>query len=718
MPLKSFSLLRHRDQSLWFWIVVCSILVTIFFLHRTSTTVDLQNDQSFRDFGTVETSEYGAFRWSFPRAQLIFPERWIDRVWFPSHATAQIVVLRLHDYFADQSLQIEHTTFAIATQPRIYYVLSSHATTIPLIAMTTTESSEQSSLGVMVLAASRISTLFTYLDFIVLWLYSVLVCGICAGVVSVFQRIVATPLPWWGQFPHIGIWLGWWIASPEGNTEILIAWGFIAVSLLVLRWVLHPWQWSWPLYFALLVGLTMFRIWMMWWYVDIPTRDKYLPLPFLWEPYWSWGVWLLLLVGVRSCAGPAYIIDKWWLFCATGCAFLSMDSGGYWPALAWMTFLPIETLGDWHGVWEFLRTSRVAIPPLLLITEFAIHGNDTLMHIYRWVIPRAFLFIALLLAVFRGVTTPRERFIRGTLLIIWAYAFTNVQIQSGYFVYDFFLGTFLLVAIHLAYRNDLQIWHWSIIGVLLVLMDSMRPFGMLILAIVVPWLAVRSWRIHRSRGLLYLCLPLVVSVLWHGHHIVNLGQLNWSNHSGFNFCNAWECPTPPNLLPEAPPLAERYWPNINTEIHEHNSRQLLRSGLTYQLEHPTQALARAGQLLFNVVSVPYTYSYFDEPTRLIGNGWWIDVYRFFMFSLIVMQSLLAIAVVRMVATSLRTRTPIAHGHLIGHVSILVFILIVPNMVEFGENYRFIVGATMWLALIPAWDEYTSFVTHWLRVRSR
>jgi hypothetical protein len=37
----------------------------------------------------------------------------------------------------------------------------------------------------------------------------------------------------------------------------------------------------------------------------------------------------------------------------------------------------------------------------------------------------------------------------------------------------------------------------------------------------------------------------------------------------------------------------------------------------------------------------------------------------------------------------------------------------PNMVEFGENYRFIVGAVMWLAALPSWHEYHSFVTRWI-----
>lgn len=713
MPLKSFFPLRHHYQSPWFWVVVCSILITIFFLHRDSTTVDLQNDQSFRDFGTVETSEYGAFRWSFPQARLLFPPRWLDYTWLPSHAIAQIVKLRLHDYFADQSLQIENTTFAIATQPRVYYVLTSQTATIPLISVTTaTEPSAQQSLGVMVLVASRISTIFTYTDLFVLWLSVILVSSVCAGIAGVFQRIVATPLPWWGHLAHIGIWLGWWVASPEGNTEILLAWGFIAVSLLVLRWVLHPWQWSWPLYFAILLGLTIFRIWMMWWYVDIPTRDKYLPLPFLWEPYWVVTLWLSVLVGIRLVAGKDFLIDPWIIACALGCAFLTMDSGGHWPALQWMTFLPIEYLSDWHGVWEFLRTSRVAIPPLLLISEYAIYDNELLMHIYRWIVPKSFLFTSLLVVVFRGITNSRERFIRGILLMIWAYVFTKVQVQSGFFVYDFFLGALLLFAVHLAFRRDLKLWQWGIVGILLVLMDSMRPFGMLILAIVAPWLAVRSWRIHHTRGLLYLCIPLLLSVFWHGHHIVNLGQLNWSNHTGFNFCNAWECPKPPNLLPEAPALAERYWPNINTEAHAHNSQQLLKSGLMYQIEHPVQAVARAGKLLFNILSVPYTYSYMDVPPKLIGNGWWNDVYRLLMFVMMVLQIILCSAVVRMIFISLRLRTPIQHEYLVGHTIILILVLVLPNMVEFGENYRFIVGAVMWLAAIPAWDEYKSFVTRW------
>jgi hypothetical protein len=244
-------------------------------------------------------------------------------------------------------------------------------------------------------------------------------------------------------------------------------------------------------------------------------------------------------------------------------------------------------------------------------------------------------------------------------------------------------------------------------------MDTMRPFGMLILAIVVPWLAIKSWRIHRLRGVLYLCVPLLLSVMWHGHHIITLGQSNWSNHTGFNLCNAWECPEPANLYPEAPPVADGLWTNINTAEHEHNSQQLLRSGLIYQLTHPVQTVVRAGELLLNIVIVPYIAG----APAVIGNGWWIDIYRMMMVSMMVLHSLLMLAVVRMIVASIRTRTYIQEWYPVGLMLIMMMVLIIPNMVEYGENYRFIAGTAMWLAAIPAWEWYRSFIQRWLFSRS-
>lgn len=714
-----FASARRYNAVLWAMCVLSSLLVTMVFSQRVAAPIDIQKERYFDGFGDVETSHLGEFRWSSPKATLLFPQQWQDYAWFSSHRTAQIIILKMEDVYEDQQLRIGNIQFAVDTQPRAYQILSAQQSTVSFVATKVNISLEQRELGIPLFSAMREATLRSTYDYGVLWLQVLAVLLVIIVMTAVLQRIVAIASPWWVSLIHVGIWIVWWILSPAGNGEILLAWGFVAVSLLLLRWTLTPWRWSWLVYLVILGVFMAFRVWAMGVQADLPSDiilanyKPYLPLPFEWEPYWSWSVWLLMVVGIRTLAGRDYIIDVWWVGCAAGCALLSMVSNGYWPAHGWMNVISLEYLGDWNGVWQFLRTSRVAVPPLLLITEFAVQHNTLLMLAYGWIIPRAILLLAMALAVFRGVTSPRERYIRGVLLLVWTYAFTMIKPLDNYFVYDFLLGAVLLYAIHLAYRSDIAVWQWAVVGVLLVVMDTLRPFGMLILVVVVPWLAMRSWRMHRIPGVVYLCVPLLLSVVWHGHHVVNLGQSNWSNHTGFNLCNAWECPTPPDMHPEAPPVADGLWTNINTKEHEENSRRLLKSGLVYQITHPVQTVVRTGELLYNIVVVPYIAG---QPA-VIGNGWWIDVYRVLMFGMMVIQLVLMVSVVRMLWVSLRTRTPVTNWYLVGHTCVIVLVLIIPNMVEYGENYRFIAGTAMWLAAIPAWHEYRSFVVRWLAIRS-
>lgn len=709
----------RMNVGLWALLIICSIVITVMFVQPVSTSVDIQKERFFHGFGEAEMSERGEFRWSFINATLLFPQRWIDYAWFPQSSIGQLTTIRVQDIYEGQELRIGNMQFAIDAQPRFYQILTAQQPVISFEATKINISPEQRQLGVPLFSAEREPTTHTWADYFFVWL-----CVLCASmgiviITALLQRIIAPSAPWWVSLLHVGIWLMWWVASPAGNGEIVLAWGFVGATLLMIRWILTPWRWSWILYLAILLGLMSFRIWSMWGQfnlssdIELHNYKPYLPLPFEWEPYWSWTVWLLVLLGVRLLAGREYILDAQWLLWSAGCSFLSMLNNGYWPAHGWMNIISLEYLGSWSGVWEFLRTSRVAVSPLLLIAEFAVQGNALWMLAYGWIIPRAILFAAMLLAVFRGVTTPRERLIRGALLMVWTYAFTMIKPLDNYFIYDFLLGALLLFAIHLAYRRDIVPWQWAVVGILLVLMDTMRPFGMLILAVVVPWLAIKSWRTHHLRGVVYLCIPLVLSVVWHGHHIINLGQSNWSNHTGFNLCNAWECPTPPDLYPEAPPLADGLWTNINTEAHEHNSRQLLKSGFIYQITHPFQSIVRAGELLFNIVNVPFVAGI----PALIGNGWWIDVYRFLMLGMMIAQLLLMFAVIGMLVTAWRTRVAIHEWYMVGHVLIIIMVLIIPNLVEYGENYRFIAGTAMWLAAIPAWDSYRAFVKRWLFMRS-
>lgn len=719
MLTKYFATPSRRELWCWVVLVICSFVVCAWVVRPVSTPVELAHARYFDRFSEPEPSAYAQFRWSFPQAQVLFPQRWVDVAFFPARATGQIVSMHINDMQPSQQLQIADTTFQTDALPRIYHVLTAQSAVIPLRSSQVYLSPEQRQLGVQVFAATRQSTHLTVWDVVLIWGQVALACLAIVGGSTLVQRIIAINAPLWMHVVHVAIWMSWWLASPAGSGEFLMAWGFVAATLWWLRRSVTPWRWSWSAYLVVLLLLMLVRVGVSWWQAglpsDIPLADYNInfQLPIVWEPYWSWSVWLLAMAVFGWLAGRDFVVDWWLVVWSVACVLVSLRSNGYWPVHTWMYVISLEYLGTWQGVWEFLQTSRVAIPPLLLVIEFAIH-NLTLAEIaYVWLLPRAILLVAMLLAVFRGITDQRERLVRGSLLVLWMYAFTAVKTLDNYFIYDVLFGALLLFAVHLAYRTDVMLWQWAVVGGLLVLMDSMRPFGMVVLLIVAPWMLWRSWRIHRWAGVVICALPLLISVAWHSHHIVNLGQSNWSNHTGFNLCNAWECPRPADMQPEAPPVADGLWPNINTEVHEQNSQRLLKSGLAYQLAHPGQTVRRAGELLLNLFLVPF------EPGQpaIIGNGWGVDIYRGLMFALMMFNMVLLGAVVRLVVAMLWRRTPMTAGALIGHVAVVILVLIVPNLTEYGENYRFVAGAAMWLAALPPWGEYRAFVASWLPTRS-
>jgi len=719
MSIKHIFTWSRREHGLWALLVVCSIVVCAWFVQPATTRVDLTQTRFFDDFSEREPSAYADFRWSFPRSQVLFPQRWVDFAVFPARATGQIVTLHINDMQPPQVLSVADVALQSDAMPRIYHVLTAQSATVALRTSQVYLSPEQRQLGVQVFAATRHSTRLTAWDVVLIWMHVALACLAIVGGSALIQRIVSTSAPLWLSLVHVAIWMLWWLASPAGSGEFLMAWGFVVTTLWWLRRSVTPWRWSWPAYIAI-VGVLMFlRVGVSWWQAglpsDIPLADYNInfQLPIVWEPYWSWSVWLLAMAVFGWLAGRDFVVDWWLVVWSVACVLVSLRSNGYWPVHTWMYVISLEYLGTWQGVWEFLQTSRVAIPPLLLGIEFAIHNYTVPEIVYVWLIPRAVLLAAMLLAVFRGITDQRERLVRGGLLVLWMYAFTAVKTLDNYFIYDVLFGSLLLFAVHLAHRADLALWQWAVVGGLLVLMDSMRPFGMVVLFVVTPWMLWRSWLQHRWVGVVVCAVPLLISVAWHGHHIVNLGQSNWSNHTGFNLCNAWECPRPADMQPEAPPVADGLWPNINTAVHEQNSQRLLKSGLAYQLAHPGQSLRRAGELLLNVFLVPFE----PGPPAVIGNGWGVDLYRGFMFALMVLNMVLLGAVVRMLLAVLRRRTTLHASAVIGHVVIIMLVLVVPNLTEYGENYRFVAGAAMWLAALPPWADYRAFVATWLPIRS-
>jgi hypothetical protein len=152
-------------------------------------------------------------------------------------------------------------------------------------------------------------------------------------------------------------------------------------------------------------------------------------------------------------------------------------------------------------------------------------------------------------------------------------------------------------------------------------------------------------------------------------------------------------------------LAADLWNNLNTPIHERNSQRWLQSGIAYQFAHPGQAIMRAGKLLLDIVAMPYE----SGTPAWFGNGWVVDSYRLMMIVWMLMQLGLCLAIGKMLLMAVYRRTPITEQYWIVHGSIILLILVLPNLVEAGENYRFIAGTAMWLVAFPPWAQYRAYV---------
>jgi hypothetical protein len=150
--------------------------------------------------------------------------------------------------------------------------------------------------------------------------------------------------------------------------------------------------------------------------------------------------------------------------------------------------------------------------------------------------------------------------------------------------------------------------------------ELVRPF---VLALLPVFLLSAYLRLRQRprRFFLALLVPLCLfSGVWHLHLALAHGQVLWTNHSGFNLVRAW--PQTPlrsdDFIEEVhnQPVAERRWPNLNTEEHFVNSKMLQRAVLDYVVTHPRAALSNAFARILDFVTIPTsTNRHLAQPRR-------------------------------------------------------------------------------------------------------
>jgi hypothetical protein len=301
-------------------------------------------------------------------------------------------------------------------------------------------------------------------------------------------------------------------------------------------------------------------------------------------------------------------------------ALLTVALAGLWlvhsahavAAITWMNVYEPKDVRTLRDLIPFIHNLRVPIPPVIAAAEvlsWQWTGSTALVTDYGY---RIALVGSYLLAV--SLTPPAGyRWLIATLTSIVFLAAT-VEIHPGNpQVYDAVLPCLVLIVVaSLAHATRSRLWLAGVAGLALALADLTRPFVVLFLPLLLIGGCAYLMRVGRAAAMVFALPVLAIGGVWHLHYYVRFGSLVASNHRGFNLQRAWRTPMPV-LEPEAPPLAEGRWSNLNTDIHTRNSAAV-ESAVVAALRAEPSRIIFTGRRLLGVYFSPPTNVYTHRPS--------------------------------------------------------------------------------------------------------
>ncbi len=373
-------------------------------------------------------------------------------------------------------------------------------------------------------------------------------------------------------------------------------------------------------------------------------------------------------------------------------------------AMGWMNIFPPADLGTWPESWDeierFFLELRTGIPPLYAFAEiltYKFSGG------FGWIIKglyRKGIIIMLLLPLFFHQRSKLNLTILFLLAVLFLEAIIRVHgINPQY--YDILLPLFLMLYILLAqasWKCNLTPWlanSYAILsGLCLSWAELSRPFMIALLPILVLWNLYQYWNIQRTWRCAYFLLPILIfSGIWHTQLFYRHQQLIWSNHSGYNFLQAWTHladheELAKEMLPEAPPLMEGLSPNINTEVHFLNSQKRQQAAV---LAITTQPLKAIQHFVYKtmIFTGPRTQIYHYDP-----KGPVIFLYKMVGRMLFILLGYLMIESTIKMVRNIRQISSIR----IVMIGITVFLSLMPIIGEDGEESRFVVSVLPFLMI--------------------
>ncbi len=348
----------------------------------------------------------------------------------------------------------------------------------------------------------------------------------------------------------------------------------------------------------------------------------------------------------------------------------------------WMQGVDLTALTRWTDFWTYIANMRMAMPVPLLTIEYALTwlGIPGVWSIgYLAVLLRIGMIVGVVWAVAPWLSGTLRQQIGASVLMVGLLAGTafvfRYDDRNVWMVYDALFAAPLIWLWRILHRPTWQPTTLLGIGFVIVWLDALRPFMLLFTPLLVGVVTWRVWRTVGLRGLPYLCAPLMITIGWHAYHIIVLGQVSWSSHTGFNIARAW--------VPElAMQTMAQSLPDMNSRAYVALSNQLVTHSIEWIVLNPWLAVQRGLTLLGAMLVVPVEMSRLNEggiySVIVREIPWYVYGCRGMMIAGILLQLAILIQHLR------HRRWTIAWWN----ACFVLAIIIMSALTEYGEQARF------------------------------
>lgn len=359
----------------------------------------------------------------------------------------------------------------------------------------------------------------------------------------------------------------------------------------------------------------------------------------------------------------------------------------------------------------FFKELRIPIPPVIGFSEilsFWIIGSNALVTKYLY---RIGLVCGYMIAIIFANKSITRLFASFFISVLFIYE-TKIIHRSNPIIYDILLPFFFLLFLFLIniatskdtkFKNKILVWVLTFLsGFFLSMTELSRPF----VVYIMPLLILSSYFMIKRSNLKYQFLVFIFPIIlfsgfWHLHLYINLDQITFSNHSGFNLSRAWNLKSV-DLIPEKnnTPLYEGGWENLNTIEHSINNEILQNAVFDYWLENPKESILHAIDRINELLSANTEIYGFKPKSK------WFGVYKIIVK---VTSSLIIINLGMFIVYIIKKFPKPRFDNLLSETDNILliftaFCVVILSIGEAGEEARFLMSVLPLLAALPVFIE--------------